>query len=691
MTGVRLAALASFGLAAPLLALQAPVAGPPAPGPLRAITLPPAQEVLLSNGLKLVVVEQHRQPIVSLSLSLPAGSAFDPEGKAGLADILAGLLTRGAGKRSGAEVASAIEDAGGSLRAGADPDFLTLQADFISSQAALGFELFGDAVLRPALDSADLAGLVARSAASLDAGLGDVGALAARVFLAATYQRHPYGRRPSPQSVQAIRRADLLAFLKTRARPAGSTLVVVGDLTLAEARRLATQWLGGWKGVRPVALPPPTPAAAPQGILLVHAGGVKEANIIIGTRTFAGADSGYYAAAVLAEILGGTRTGRFVRALGGDHAWAAATGASFLRTVRAGVFQASATVPVEIADSALAIMQAELARLRTDLVPARELERAREKVASAFAMRLQSAPQLVAAVTEPRLLGLPATYLATYRSRVMALTAAQIRAAARRFVPENGTVTVVVGDAARLYGPLSRNATVRIFAADGRPLSPEAIQPRDIALKINGSQVTSRIDSLAILAEGKTVGLQVTSLARSGDSLTYVENTVLGSVLSQTTTLVFDTTGRMRRLDQAGKVRGQTTRTQLAYRDGRVQGNANIVTTAGPKAVSVDTAVGSAIIDDNGVQAILALLSWELNTRWTFQVFAAGDNRVNTLTLTVADLSTVSVPAGTFECYRADLEGGPQRVSFYVTRAVPHRVVRMEIANSPIEFVAVNP
>ncbi len=113
------------------------------------------------------------------------------------------------------------------------------------------------------------------------------------VFLAAAYLGHPYGRRPSPQSVQNVRRADLLTFLKARARPTGSTLVVAGDLTLAEARRLTLQWLGGWKGLAPAPLALPGPAAAPGGILLVHAGGVKEASIIIGSRTYSGADSGY--------------------------------------------------------------------------------------------------------------------------------------------------------------------------------------------------------------------------------------------------------------------------------------------------------------------------------------------------------------------------------------------------------------
>ncbi|TFG51395.1 MAG: hypothetical protein E4H38_01670 [Gemmatimonadales bacterium] len=64
---------------------------------------------------------------------------------------------------------------------------------------------------------------------------------------------------------------------------------------------------------------------------------------------------------------------------------------------------------------------------------------------------------------------------------------------------------------------------------------------------------------------------------------------------------------------------------------------------------------------------------------------------MRTMTLTVADITPVTVPAGTFECFRGDLEGGPQRISFFVTRSAPYRMVRIEIANTPVELVAINP
>lgn len=679
-------------LAAPMsLAAQQPVVEPPAAAPVTARTQPRAQEALLPNGMRLILLEHHRQPVVSIALTVPAGSVFDPEGREGTADLLAALLTRGGGTRNAEQVAQAIEGVGGSLSAVADPDQLTLQADVVSDQAPLALELMADALLRPALDSAEVEAQRIRSANSLAGGLGSPGTIAARVFLIGTYRASPYARRATPQSVAAITRAELLAFHRARVRPAGAVLVMAGDITLVEARRLALQAFGGWKGLRPAALPAVAATPAPQGIILVHVGGAREANIVFGATTFAGTDSAYYATAVLNRILGDGRNGRLARALGGQRNWTLATGSSFLRTVRLGVFQATAAVPAEVADSALRVMYEEVNRLRTDLVPARELERARESVAGSFALQLQTASQLAAATAEARLLGLPATYIGGYRPRVLAVTAAQVRAAARRVLPATGLVTVVVGDATRLHAPLSAIGPVRIFAQDGRPLSPEQIAPAAGALRLDFSGLVPRTDSLVIVAQAQTVGLQVASLVRAGDSLTYVERTALGTVLSQTTTLVFDTAGRMRRLVQVGKVRDQDTRIDLRYSAGRVEGATDLAGADGPRHVDVNSPVPPGVVDDNGVQAILPFLPWALNTRWEIPVFASGENRIRTLSLTAADITQVTVPAGTFECYRADLEGGPQRVSFYVTTAAPHRVVRVELANSPIVFMAVNP
>ncbi|PYQ54196.1 MAG: hypothetical protein DMF53_29870, partial [Acidobacteria bacterium] len=90
-------------------------ATPPPPAPAKEIRFPAFQEKTLANGLQLVVIEQHEQPLVSLRMLLNAGKAYEPESKAGLANATAGLLTKGTATRSAQQIAQTIDFVGGHL------------------------------------------------------------------------------------------------------------------------------------------------------------------------------------------------------------------------------------------------------------------------------------------------------------------------------------------------------------------------------------------------------------------------------------------------------------------------------------------------------------------------------------------------------------------------------------------------
>ena len=154
MTTARvLPLLLAFGASAAFA--QAPTSPPPA-APVRPAALPPFQEAVLPNGLRLLVVESHEQPVVSMSLSFPAGGRYDPAGREGLADMVAGLLTKGAGGKTADEVSAAIEGVGGSIGASAGADFMTIRADALTPNLGLAFGLMADAVTRPAFAPAEL-------------------------------------------------------------------------------------------------------------------------------------------------------------------------------------------------------------------------------------------------------------------------------------------------------------------------------------------------------------------------------------------------------------------------------------------------------------------------------------------------------------------------------------------------------
>ena len=97
---------------------------PPATAAVKPATLPPFQEAVLGNGVRVVLVENHRTPDVAFRLAIPAGDVHDLKDKDGIAKLIADLLTNGASKRSADDISAAMESAGGALIAFTDANFL---------------------------------------------------------------------------------------------------------------------------------------------------------------------------------------------------------------------------------------------------------------------------------------------------------------------------------------------------------------------------------------------------------------------------------------------------------------------------------------------------------------------------------------------------------------------------------------
>ena len=190
-------ALALAGLAGPLASQEYPKA-PPSPGPLTPAPFPPFQEAVLANGLRILVVESHKQPIVSLSLSFAAGSIFDPAGKEGLAEMVAGLVTKGTGTRTAEQISEAIEGAGGSLNASAGPDFLSINSTVLKTSLPLAMELIGDASIRPTFPETEVELLRTQTLSGLQIALSQPEAIASRIFQRTLYGQNPYGRSANP-------------------------------------------------------------------------------------------------------------------------------------------------------------------------------------------------------------------------------------------------------------------------------------------------------------------------------------------------------------------------------------------------------------------------------------------------------------------------------------------------------------
>jgi zinc protease len=662
---------------------------PPAPGLIRPVQFPPFREVLLPNGMRLVLVENHEQPAVSVTLSFRGGTAYDPVGKEGLAEFVAELLTKGTPTRGAEQIAAEIEGVGGSLSASAGEDFFTISTDVLSDHADLAFALLGDVARRPTFPADELELARTRFLSSLAVELSQPEAVATRAFQRELYGRHPYGRSTSAEAFRAITRADVAAFAARRLRPSGALLVVAGDLTLARARALANSAFGSWRGAAPAAATmPPVPVKRRTDIVLVHRPGSVQANIVLGNTTFMPTDTGYYSARLATQVLGGGPDARLFLILREQKSWTYGSYAALRRNRGIGHWEATFEGRTAVSDSALTELLRQVDRIRTEPIPTSELNAAKGFLIGSFPLTIETPRQIAQVVTTARLLGLGPTYIQRYRERLAEVTPARARAAARRVYHRQALTIVVVGDARDLHDKLKAVAPVRVVDIDGKPLSIAALMPSNAPPTFDRAQIVARRDSLQAVLQGNPFGMQVTSVAFQGDSVVFTETTALGPLVQQQTTVVLDTAGlAMRRTQQTGTVQNQKSEISLAYAGGRVKGNATVPQGGGtPQAVAIDTTVPPGTVDDNALNLLIPALPLAEGKSFNLNVFSSGQGVTKVVTVTVAGVESLTVPAGTFTAYRLELSGMQLPVVMHVSTETPRRLLRIAPVGAPIVF-----
>ncbi|MDX6768385.1 MAG: pitrilysin family protein [Elusimicrobiota bacterium] len=450
--------------------------------PARPYRIAPVERATLTNGMRLAAVRSARLPVVALELALPfGGSALDPQGREGLADLVAALVREGAGSRDADAFADAVAQLGASVSASATPDALVVKVYSRRENLDQVLGLVADMVRRPALPDASLDRLRQETLAGLAAARGEPGGLAERRLNSLLYPDHPYGRSADETSVAAVTRADAVAAMARASDPRGAVLASAGDLSVDELRVMAERHFGDWAGsgalpALPARLAAPvagTAAGAPQPapgltIQVFDLPGSGQSAVRFGHLSITRDHPDFYAVRVLMEVLGGGQ-GRLHRNIREDKGWAYGAYAYLSPAASAGALLAVTDVETDRTADGLREMIGELDRIRRDLVPAEELERAKRYANGGFLRRQATTTGVAGQTLAAELSGLAPDEMARYRDRISAVTAQELLAAAQRHLRPGELSVVIAGDAARIYEPLSAIAPVSVFSPDGTP------------------------------------------------------------------------------------------------------------------------------------------------------------------------------------------------------------------------------
>lgn len=223
------------------------------------------------------------------------------------------------------------------------------------------------------------------------------------------------------------------------------------------------------------------------------------------------------------------------------------------------------------------------------------------------------------------------------------------------------------------------------------PLAAQGITPRAVADLIPAAGLTPGHDSFTIMVNGVPLGSIEATLERVANGYRFRESTRLAGLVEQDTEIITDARLRTRTVTQTGKVQGEETRIALAVDGDRIRGTAVTPGPDGLRTVAIDTVLDEGALDDNLLQAILPALPWESDSAFAVAMFSSGSGETRVARLMVDGQESLDVSGTQIACHRIRLEGGPQRITFWVSAALPRRVMRIVIDDSPVEIVRANP
>lgn len=432
MRGIRLAAFLLFALA----------------GALPARAAMKVEEVTGASGVHAWLVEDHTNPIISLSFSFAGGTATDPDGKSGLAGLVADMLDEGAGDLDSQTFQRKLADLAIEMEFSANRDALDGRMKTVTENRDTAFGLLGQALARPRFDDEALERNRRQVLAQLDQELQDPGTVADRKLSEMMFPGHPYGRPEdgTPDSVKALTRTDLADWSRRNLARDRLTVSVVGDITPDQLKTLLDSTFG--------ALPAKADAPAVPDATIAAAGKTEiiRQNYEQSTAVFAEAgirrdDPDWYAAFVMNYVLGGggfsSRLMTEVRVKRG----LAYSVDSFLAPYdHAALIGGSVGTRNDRMADSLALIRKEWARMAEGGITAAELAAAKTYLNGSFPLEMGSTGAVAGLLTLIQREHLGADYLDRRKTLIDKVTQADVRRVAKRLLRPEALTVVVVGD-----------------------------------------------------------------------------------------------------------------------------------------------------------------------------------------------------------------------------------------------------
>ncbi|MES1157139.1 MAG: pitrilysin family protein [Alphaproteobacteria bacterium] len=445
------------------------------------LTFPAIQQATLPNGAKLVFARREGAPLVEILAQFDGGYVSDVGRSQGLASFASSMLDEGTTTRSAYQISDEAQRLGAQLSTGANLESSSVRLSALTSNLTPSLALMADVVRNPAFNQADIERVRRSWLAQIQQEQAQPVNLALRLLPPAIYgEGSAYGApltgSGTPQSINALTRADLQRFHDERIRPDNATFFVVGDMTFEQAQAALNTAFSGWRapaGAIPAVAPSTVPQRTAPRLILIDKPDSPQSMILAGRATTLAADPTALTQEVMNDALGGLFTSRVNMNLREDKHWSYGAFTFFFNARGPRPWLVYAPVQSDKTIESITELRKELTDVRaTRPITQQEFDRVRNQDIRALPGSYETSGDILDALAQARNAGRPLDWAATLATRYRAMSLADVQTATGQIVNQNDLVWIVIGDRAKIEPGLRalNLAPLEIWDDNGHPV-----------------------------------------------------------------------------------------------------------------------------------------------------------------------------------------------------------------------------
>ena len=442
---------------------------------------PPVPEIrMLSNGMKLYLIEDHELPLFNINGLIKTGDIYDPADKVGLSSIFATVMrTGGTMSREPDALNEELESMAASVEVGMSREYGTINLSTLAEDIEKGLEIFADVLRNPAFREDKLELRKQQSVESIRRRNDNPIQLGWRNFSALLYGTdHPFGWYTEIEGIESITADDLKAFHAKYYHPDNMMLAITGDFETETLIAQLEKVFEGWESTDitfpdvPTVDPTPKPSVnyifkdLPQSVMLIGHFGIKR------TPDF----PDYFALSVMNDILGeGGFTSRLMKEVREKHGLAYMVGSVMQTTyyTNPGEWFAYSQTRTDKTAEAISLIIDVVKGLRDAPVPEDELQRTKDSLINSFVFGFESSSQIAFQQMMLAYRGFAPDFLETFTDNIAKVTAEDVQAVAQKYLHPDALTIVTVGNKANFDRPLDEFGDVNEIEIE-QPAPPPA-------------------------------------------------------------------------------------------------------------------------------------------------------------------------------------------------------------------------